>query len=196
MEVSVKKSTRDLIYEEAAQLFREKGYASSSMRELADRIGMRASSFYNHIKSKEDLLREICFANAEKFLEGMEKIKASGASPLEQLKALIRLHIQVAAEDITSVTVFNDEWRHLSEPHLSRFTEMRISYEESFLQIIEAGRQEGVFKDLHPKIVLYTFLNSLRWIYYWFRPGRTLELEKLQKDMETLLLEGLKKSEK
>jgi AcrR family transcriptional regulator len=193
MEALKKKTTRELIYEEAAQLFREKGYASSSMRELAARVGLRASSFYNHIQSKEDLLQEICFANAEKFLNGIAEVEASGDSPLDKIRALIRLHIRIAAEDISSVTVFNDEWRHLSEPQLSRFQDMRDRYEESFLGIIEAGSREEAFKDLHPKIVLYTFLNSLRWIYYWIRPGRTLDLEKLQKDMETLLLEGLKK---
>ena len=48
---------KDAIIKKAAGLFRKKGFASSSMRELADSIGVEASSLYNHIGSKSELLR-------------------------------------------------------------------------------------------------------------------------------------------
>ncbi len=47
---------KDVITFKAAVLFRKKGFASSSMRELADILGVEASSLYNHIGSKSEIL--------------------------------------------------------------------------------------------------------------------------------------------
>ena len=64
------------IYTAAARLFKEKGYPSTSMRELASAVGMEASSLYNHIRSKAELLEHICFYTAEAFTKGMEVIRS------------------------------------------------------------------------------------------------------------------------
>lgn len=193
IDIPEKRKTKEVIYLEAARLFREKGYASSSMRDLSERTGLSPSSFYNHIRSKEDLLQTICFSTATKFMDGMERVQKMIATPREKLRELIGLHIAIAAEDLTSSMVFNDEWRHLSEPHLSQFLELRNKYEKDFLRIIEEGIEVGVFKSLDSQMVLYTFLNALRWIYFRTRPGKSFDAAKLKREMEILLLEGLSK---
>ncbi len=187
----LRRNTKELIFEEAAQLFQEKGYASSSMRDLAERTGLSPSSFYNHIRSKEDILKEICFSTAEKFLNGMEDVQKMMSSPEDKLRAIINLHVTIAAEDISSSMVFSDEWRHLSEPLLSQFLKLRNQYELAFQEIIEEGIDTGIFKALDSRIALYTFLNALRWIYFLVKPGKTLDSTALKKDLESLLLNGL-----
>ena len=69
MPSSPKKTKKELVFEAAGKLFMEKGYLAASMRELAERVGLeQASSLYNHLKSKEEVLRKICFDNACKQL--------------------------------------------------------------------------------------------------------------------------------
>ncbi|RYF93648.1 MAG: TetR/AcrR family transcriptional regulator, partial [Chitinophagaceae bacterium] len=66
---SHKNGTRkDVIIAKAARLFREKGYSASSMRDLAEEVGVEAASLYNHISSKAEILQEICFKVANKFM--------------------------------------------------------------------------------------------------------------------------------
>lgn len=176
----------------AALLFRERGYPASSMRELAQRVGMEASSLYNHIRSKEELLHQICFGHATKFIEGIRTIEErSDLSPICQLEEVIRLHVRIAAEDISSVTVFNDEWRHLSEPALSEFLRMRRDYERAVQRILERGIDMGDVRPVDdPRIAVYAFLTALRWVHYWFKPGR-ISPERLFGNLRTLLLDGL-----
>ncbi len=185
------KTKKEIIVEEAAKLFRDKGYKATSVRDLAQQVGLEASSLYNHIKSKEELLQKICFQNARRFLNGIKAVEEADLNITEKVEALIRLHVQIAAEDITSVTVFNDEWRHLSEPSLSEFLEMRRDYENRFKSIIQTGIEAGLFKALHPTIVLNTILTSTRWIHYWYKPDRGISEQELENNILQLLLEGL-----
>ena len=186
------KTKKQIVIEAAAKLFSDKGYSAASMRELAGRVGLeQASSLYNHIKSKEAALQEICFENAQKFTDGITTIESNISDPGEQIRALINLHIQVATNDITSVTVFNDEWRHLSEPQLSEFLALRKDYEERFKEIINKGIKTGTFKNINPTVALHTILSALKWIHYWYKTGRDSDLEIVKKDIILLLMSGL-----
>lgn len=177
--------------EAAARLFREKGYSATSMRDLAKAVDLKASSLYNHINGKEDILREICFSNARRFLEGLREIEASRENAVGKVRALIHLHIQVATEDITSIMALSDEWRHLSEPELSEFIAMRKDYESRFKAIIEQGIKDRSFHVYDPNIALYTIFSAMRWIYDWYRPGRSITIEQLEEEVAGLLLNGL-----
>ncbi|HMN88952.1 MAG TPA: TetR/AcrR family transcriptional regulator [Saprospiraceae bacterium] len=191
--IDTDKSKRQIIFEAAAQLFRDKGYSATSMRDLAQKVNLKASSLYNHIGSKEEILSSICFSNAKRFRDGMQQVEQMPGSPMDKVRMLIRLHVEVATEDLTSVTAFNDEWRHLSEPLLTEFKTMRKDYENRFQRIIESGIQSGAFRALDSFTVLYTILSSIRWLHDWYRPNRQISPEELYEQMTTLLLKGLVK---
>lgn len=194
MEKTIKKNRKQIIFEEAARLFQEKGYRAASMRDLADRVGLeRASSLYSHIKSKEEILLKICMENAHRFVEGLREVEAKPGKASDKILQLIQLHIRIAIEDSTSVTVFNDEWRYLSEPHLSDFLGLRREYEQGFLRLIESGIESEELKALDGKTILYTLISSTRWIHNWYRAGREIDQEALQHDIASLLLNGLRK---
>lgn len=186
-----KRNKKQIILEAAARLFRQKGYPATSMRDLAQAVNLRAPSLYNHITGKEGILREICFSNADRFHREIDEIDRREESAEAKVRALINLHIRVATEDITSITAFNDEWRHLTEPHLGDFIQLRKEYEAKFRSIIEAGIRDGSFKAFHANIALYTIFSSIRWIYDWYQPGKPIDREHLEEEIAGLLLNGL-----
>lgn len=185
------KSKRDEIREAAARLFRDKGYAATSMRDLAGAVDIKASSIYNHFDSKEEILRQICFDNALRFLAGLQEVENSAGSATEKLRALIRLHIQIATEDLTSITAFNDEWRHLNEPYLSEFKTIRRDYERRFQSIMEDGMNKGELRPMDSHIATYTLFSSMRWLYDWYKSGKRISTDDLQRDISALLMNGL-----
>lgn len=184
------------ILEAAARLFRDKGYSATSMRDLASAVDLKASSLYNHIASKEELLQEICFSTAHKFVDAITEIEAREIPALDKIKALIYLHTTVAATDLTSITSFNDEWRHLREPHLSEFLSLRRHYEAHFLKILADGMEAGSIKQMEPQLVFYTMLSSIRWLYDW-RLRKQASISSLHSEqISTILLSGLLVAEK
>lgn len=66
---------KELILSEAAMLFKEKGFGGTSMRDLAEKVGMEAASMYNHIKSKNEILELICFKIANQYISQLGKSK-------------------------------------------------------------------------------------------------------------------------
>lgn len=186
-------TTKQKIFEEAARLFQENGYLAASMRDLAQRVGLQVSSLYSHIGSKEELLQKICFDSARAYTEGMKRVEESNATPLEKLKQLISLHIQIATTDVTSVTIFSDEWRHLSEPFLQEFLTIRKDYERRFSRILQQGIDAGELVDMNVTVVLFSILTSLRWLHRWYPEKRGISVKSLEAEILRFLLEGIKK---
>ena len=187
-----KKSKKIIIQEAAARLFRDKGYSATSMRDLADAVNLKASSLYNHIASKEEILRDICFENAQRFLSSMDEVEAMNASAAAKVEALLQLHVRTAMEDATSVTAFNDEWRHLNEPYLKEFKALRKNYEQRFEQLIREGIAAGEFRPVSVTVTLYTIFSSFRWLYDWFQPGKARTAEEVETEVVAFVLAGLK----
>jgi AcrR family transcriptional regulator len=184
---------RQHILEEAARLFREKGYKATSMRDIAVAVGIEPSSLYNHIQSKEELLRTICFHCGEQFLDGIGHIATTDQDAHGKVRELIQLHVRIAREDVTSATVFNDEWRHLGEPHLTAFVEMRKDYERVCLEILQSGMEEGSLQRMDPTIALHSILGAMQWLYR-SRIVQAGSIQHMSNQIANLLMHGLKRS--
>lgn len=74
---------RDLIFDEAVRLFATRGYAGSSMRELARRCDTTASNVYNYFPSKRDLLEEVFRRGADQIGHTLTAGRAGGSPDLE-----------------------------------------------------------------------------------------------------------------
>lgn len=185
--------TKKKIFEEAANLFQEKGYLASSMRDLAERVGLKVSSLYSHIGSKEELLQKICFDSARGYLDGMKAIEDLDTTPSDKVRQLIQLHIRIATTDVTSMTIFSEEWRHLSEPYLSEFRNVRKDYERRFSKMLQQGVEAGEFAEMNVTVCLYTIFTSLRWLHRWYPEKRGISVKSLEAEILRFLFQGLKK---
>ena len=91
-------SKKNLILKKAAAMFREKGFSATSMRDLAETIGIEAASLYNHIRSKNEILEAICFEVANRFNTHLETIEAGWISDL-WVKQLVGRDFSVCARE-------------------------------------------------------------------------------------------------
>ena len=182
---------KQFILNTAADLFKEKGYSASSMRDLAARVGIEPSSIYSHIRSKEDLLSEICMSCAIRFTEGMDLIYNAEFSSGDKIRALIDLHISIAYDHPASVTVFNDEWKFLHHQVLSEFLTARKEYENKFKQILLEGRNAGNFEFNFVDIVFNIIIKTLSWSYHTVNKQNKSEL---QAEVTSFILKAINKN--
>ena len=179
------------IYSAAVRLFRERGYAASSMRDIAERVGIEASSLYSHISSKEEILRDICMDCSEMFEAGMKEVLATEGPFLQKIQALMRLHIDMAINHPSSVTVFNDEWKHLPPASLEKFLASRRAYEAAYRNIIKEGMAAGEFAQRSSKVVFNIIINSTQWLHYYPRKLSKDELEKFERNIFSFIEAGI-----
>jgi AcrR family transcriptional regulator len=184
-------SKRDVIIQHAAALFKSQSYASTSMRELADTVGVEAPSLYNHIGSKSELLQAICFKTGNAFIAKAQAISEQEGTCLSRIEAIIRFHIRAMIENYDEVHVANHEWKHLPEPHLSDFLNIRRQYEKSLLQLIENGITQGEIKAINPFVAVLTILSAVRGLEFWQRNKKNISKQVLEDDMVAILLQGL-----
>ncbi len=188
-------SRKEQVIRSAAELFREKGYAASSMRDLAQKLGIEAASLYSHIKSKEEILQQLCFDMAMEFRKSLAEVEKKNVTASEKLRLGIIGHIQVMAKDLTASAVFMNEHRHLSQPYLRDFLLLRINYINRFKAIIEEGARLGEFKDsIDKKLAVMTLFSSLNWMPMWYDPSSKIDPSKLGQQLADMLVNGLKKS--
>ncbi|MBS1487000.1 MAG: TetR family transcriptional regulator [Bacteroidetes bacterium] len=188
-------SRKEQVIRSAAELFREKGYAAASMRDLAQKLGIEAASLYSHIKSKEEILQNLCFDMAAEFRKSLDAVEHQKISASEKLKNGIIGHIQVMAKDLTASAVFMNEHRHLSQPYLRDFLLLRINYINRFKDIIEEGVRKGEFKDnIDRKLAVMTLFSSLNWMPMWYDPNSNINSLSLGQQLADMLVNGLKKN--
>ncbi len=186
-------SKKEVILKKAATLFKTKSYSASSMRELAEVVGVEASSLYNHIGSKSELLQDICFKTGIQFTEQINKINNQPGTTVEKIEAVIRFHIVTMAENYDEVFVANHEWKHLEEPYLTDFLNIRRSYEKSLVAFIEQGVALQEIKPVNPYVAMLTILSAVRGIEFWHRSKKNVSLQVLEDDMVKQLLTGIVK---
>ena len=194
MEAVVNLSRKEQVIRKAAELFREKGYAASSMRDLAQKLGIEAASLYSHIKSKEEILHSLCFDMAAEFRKSLIEVEKLNVSASERLRLGIIGHVEVMAKDLTASAVFMNEHRHLSQPYLRDFLLLRINYINRFKAMIELGVKNGEFKNtINTKLAVMTLFSSLNWMPQWYDPGSLIRPAELGQQLSDMLVNGLKK---
>jgi AcrR family transcriptional regulator len=195
MDAASNLSRKEQVIRSAAELFKEKGYAASSMRDLAQKLGIEAASLYSHIKSKEEILQTLCFDMAADFRESLEKVEKQNVSAREKLSLGIIGHVNVMARDLTASAVFMNEHRHLSNPYLRDFLLLRINYINRFKGIIEEGVANGEFKkNIDTKLAVMTLFSSLNWMPMWYSPEGSIEPKELGQQLADMLVNGLKQN--
>jgi AcrR family transcriptional regulator len=195
MEAAVNLSRKEQVIRSAAELFKEKGYAASSMRDLAQKLGIEAASLYSHIKSKEEILQTLCFEMAADFRTSLEKVEKLNVTNSERLTLGVIGHVDVMARDLTASAVFMNEHRHLSQPFLRDFLLLRINYINRFKSIIDAGVKSGEFKNnIDTKLAVMTLFSSLNWMPLWYSPDSAINPKELGQQLADMLVNGLKQN--
>jgi AcrR family transcriptional regulator len=190
--VSTKNATKkDVIIKKAAYLFTQKGFSATSMRELADHIGVEASSLYNHIGSKNELLQTICFNVANDFTAQLNQIAVTDLTFTQKWEQIIRFHINMMLNHYEEVFVANHEWKQLEDPFLSNFLHQRKLYESRLVEWINAGIQKKEFRNIDAHVAVLTILSAVRGLEFWHRHKKNINIKKLESAMLDHLLFGL-----
>ncbi len=174
-------------------VLKEKGYAATSVRDIAKALDMEPASLYSHFKSKEDILKITCFEMADKFELAVKEVNDIYFNAEEKLRMAIKLHVEILTSHLDSALIFIRDWRNLTGESLDQFIAKRNVYEAGFREIVQTGIDEGVFKETDKKFAALTILSSVNWIVEWYKPNGTLNPKQIAEKLSAFILSGLEK---
>lgn len=186
-------SKKGLILRKAAAMFREKGFAATSMRDLAEAVGIEAASLYNHIRSKNEILEAICFDVANVYNTNMDAIESSGQKSITKVENLLRFHIKQMVENYEEVYVADREWKHLEDPYLSNFQTQRRNYRKKFAAIIDEGINKAEIRKIDAATAVLIMLHAVSGIESWHRSTAKISAQELEDNMLAIMIDGLRK---
>ncbi|MCW3021894.1 MAG: TetR/AcrR family transcriptional regulator [Conexibacter sp.] len=188
---SKRNSYEDLV-DVATTLFSERGYAGTTVRMIADALGVQSGSLYSHISSKEEVLKRIVLSVAQEFLDGARAATEGEGSPEERLRALCRNHLSVVDRRQAAVTVYYDEWRKLDEVAVAEITAQRREYEQHFVGVVEEGVASGAFvKGADVRMAVLLVLSACNWTYQWYTRRGPMTPEEISDSFVEITLKGL-----
>ncbi|WP_106403657.1 TetR/AcrR family transcriptional regulator [Actinocorallia populi] len=192
-EPGARRGRRDQLLEVAAGLFATKGYAETTMRDIADATGILAGSIYHHFSSKEAMLDEFLRGFLVDLHERFSAAERKNADPQETLSELIRISFSCIHDSPHAVAVYQNESANLKRQEAFAYVgDYGARSEQIWLRVLTAGQEAGVVRpDLDVKVA-YLFIRDAVWsAVHWYRPGGQLSLETVADQYLDLLYGGL-----
>ncbi|HEY5489505.1 MAG TPA: TetR/AcrR family transcriptional regulator [Candidatus Limnocylindrales bacterium] len=180
------------IEEVASELFRERGYAATSVRDIAQALNLQGGSLYAHMASKEDVLWSIVCRAADRFNAEVGPIAAdASSSPADRLRAMVRAHVGVVTSIQQDATVFLHEWRFLSAARRAEMSARRDAYEALFRNVIARGTETGDFRAVDARLTSMAILSALNGIPTWYSPDGPLTADDVADQHADLFVHAL-----
>lgn len=174
-----------------AYVFAQKGYHSTTMRDIARELGMHQSSLYYYFKSKEDILCKLMMDTMETGIAGLEKICSGHDSAEEKLNRAFAFYIQHFAGNRDRHILLESEVNSLSTERRRIVVDKQKRYVDLVRTVIMELFKKQKVKNIHPTIATFAFFGMANYITKWYNPDGPVKPERLAEMFTEILTNGL-----
>jgi AcrR family transcriptional regulator len=183
---------RDAVLALAADLFAEKGFRATTVRDIAERAGVLSGSLYHHFDSKEAIVDELLGSFLDDLLARYREIEKAQETPRRALERLVEESFDSLPRHRAAIVVFQQEGDHLATFDRFRYVATAAAeVERIWLSVIEEGVAAGELRTDNPKLT-YHFLRDAIWMSVrWFRLDGAWTTRDLSRHFLSTTLQGL-----
>ncbi len=181
-------SLRKDIIAHSAALFRQQGYANTTVRDIAAAVGIQPGSWFYHFKTKQEILLSVVEQGMAQSLADLETIAAQSLAPRAAFKRLVQVHLHtLLAPDHDFIAVLLYEWRSLDQPGRARIIRLKDRYEKIWDEVIAALHRSGDWA-MPTRFDRLLMFGALNWTAQWYKPGAGCSLAELAEHAVRFLL--------
>jgi AcrR family transcriptional regulator len=185
--------TEKKLVEACINLFSSKGFKGTSIRDIAEAMGMSIQNIYHYFGSKEGLRVAILKHSFEPLFDRMKRVSDSEMDPLERFKLLVRTHIIAAEERRKETFIFfhfmNEEYASNEAAALDRDFQRKIL--DLYLKEVHSLKSSGYLPGRSPSIVAFNTIAVVNWFTKWYKPDGPLSLEEVIEEMLLFIIHGI-----
>jgi AcrR family transcriptional regulator len=176
----------------AGRLFREKGYAATTVREIADLAGLLPGSLHYRYPTKDSLLLALMEQGMASAIEQVRKATAGCAEPLQRIQAAARAHLHLLLTDDDAIYVLLYEWRSVTAEARERMVRLRDRYEAIWDGLLHAAAGAGLISPAAELgLARLSLLGSLNWVVQWYSPAGLYSLDQIADELVGRLFSGI-----
>jgi TetR/AcrR family transcriptional regulator, cholesterol catabolism regulator len=187
---------REVVIDAAVRVLRKKGYAATTMGDIAAASGLDRASLYYYFRSKDEIFGALVGDAVIRLMADARAIDQSDVGPAEKLERMICSLMDTYArdyphlylylqEDLDKIEVTSGTWRE-------ELVELGREYERTIVAVVVDGIADGTFRsDADPRVIMYAVTGMLSWTYRWYNPAGEWSSESLGKAFARLVLDGL-----
>ena len=176
----------------AGELFAQKGFRATTVREIADAAGILSGSLYHHFDSKESIGDEILSSFINDVLADYRAAVASAGSPRDVLEQIVRSTSRTLARHRAALAMLQNDWSYFSsQPRFSYLRKAVNEIERTWVTQLERGQESGMFRaDLDPRLT-YRLLRDVLWIPSQWRVAGGYSTDQVAEGLLQLLFDGI-----
>ncbi|NHD16920.1 MULTISPECIES: TetR/AcrR family transcriptional regulator [unclassified Actinopolyspora] len=177
----------------AAELFARRGFAATTVREIAESAGILSGSLYHHFESKEAVVDEILRAYLDEQLAAFRKAVGQGGDPRSRLEGLIRASFTVLRRHRWAVAILHNESGYLAS--LERFAyleQVNKEFERIWVRVLREGRSRGAFRaELNPRLTHRFIRDSISSVVRWYNPRGRMSAQTIAEQYIRIFCDGV-----
>ena len=181
-----------MILNEAAALFAAKGVAATSVREIADAVGILSGSLYHHFESKQAIVEEILTSYLEALQKSYSGVLADDKDPGVRFRRLIESSLETVGSHPHAAEIYQSDGNYLRTlPRFDYLTNVARDIQKTWIDVIEAGVKSGAFRnDVDPR-VFYRLIRDAVWLSVrWYQPKPSYPANQFAEDCAAIFLDG------
>jgi len=186
--------SRDGLLEAAGQLFRRKGFAATTVREIAEAAGVWPGSLHYYFPTKESILLALMEQGIASAEEGFRAALEETEDPIERIRLAIRNHIRMLVGNKHGTYVLLYEGRGLEGDARAAMVRLRDRYDAMWdgllYQALGTGRLR---KDLDVRLTRLMILGAVNWMAQWYAAGKSRSADEIAEEFATMMLDGVLK---
>jgi TetR/AcrR family transcriptional regulator, cholesterol catabolism regulator len=183
-------SRRAEILNVASELFATKGFAGTTVRDIADSVGILSGSLYHHFNAKEDMVEEIFKAYFDELTARWDVVLAEPWDSSTKVEAMLRQAFENVDRHTAAARLFTHEWMDLR--HLGNFAAQWDQIERMWLALIRAGIKEGTLRsDIDPALLFSVAMDLVRGMSGWYHRGGRYSIQTLADAYIGVLMSGI-----
>jgi AcrR family transcriptional regulator len=176
----------------AAQEFSEKGYAETTLEDIARRCGVTKGLIYYYFRSKEDIYFELMATVIRRAIERVKAILVTDDSAAATLRKIVEDGASHVVDSLAHYSVvLRAQPAGLAAAHQRALRSLRREYEDLIQRVLERGIAEGEFADRDPAVMMRTAIYATSGLAHWFDPRGRLTKGEVVRQVSDQVMAGI-----
>ena len=182
---------RDEVLETAIDLFSERGYAGTSIRDIAKAINRSVSNVYHYFENKEDLWLAILEYSVKGLPDKLREVAHGEGEPLERFKRLLRIHLESSVLHRRESKIFFIDEERLSPRGMEINRRIQKEILDIYVEQVRLLQSHGLVRTKHVKVMAFNMLGTINWYLRWYHARGGLSEAEVHEEIIEFVLYGM-----